>query len=366
MTSTPSTLEAAPSRETHAQVRVAGLTVRFGQLEAARDLDLTLRPGEIVSVVGPSGCGKSTLLRAIAGLVAIDAGEISIGGRTVAREGRWVPTEDRGVGVVFQDHALFPHLTVHDNVAFGLHRSGEREERVAEVLELVGLGPLSRRYPHELSGGEQQRVALARALAPRPALVLLDEPFSSLDRRLRDQVREDTVRLLRREGATALFVTHDQLEALAVGDRVAVMRAGRLEQIDAPETVFHAPSSRFVAEFMGEADFLRARQDGRHAQTRFGGVEVAGAPDQRELEVMVRPHEVALESDPKGDARVLETEFRGGLVAHRVTSDDGVEVSALRQHTQVLPPGTRVRVAIRAGHPLAAFDAPTTAGPADR
>ena len=219
------------------------VTKTYGGTVAASSLDLTAAPGELVTLIGPSGCGKSTTLRLVAGLERPDAGTIRIAGDVVAGGGTWQPPERRRVGLVFQDHALFPHLTVAQNIAFGLDKMPRRSAPPgsARCSSWSGSGHLAARYPHELSGGEQQRVALARALAPRPAVVLLDEPFSSLDENLRAQVRADTVAVLRETGTTAMLVTHDQTEALSIGDRVVVMRDGVIEQVDTPEKVFEAP-----------------------------------------------------------------------------------------------------------------------------
>lgn len=333
------------------------VTKRFADVVALDRVDLDVARGELLAIVGPSGCGKSTLLRAIAGLTQIDGGRIVAGSREVAGPRTWVPPERRDVGVVFQDHALFPHLRVANNVAFGLGRRRDRS-RVAEVLDLVGLAHLAQRYPHELSGGEQQRVALARALAPRPAVVLLDEPFSNLDRNLRVRIREETVSVLRADGATAVLVTHDQEEALAVGDRVAVARAGRLEQVGPPSTVFHAPTSRFVATFMGEADFVPGRCEGTSVDTAFGQLPVTSS-GRGPVEVMLRPHDVALDVDPAGAAVVSRTEFRGAFVLHHLDVDNGSTLRALTLHTAAAAVGTRVTVRPVAGHPLTAF--PVTA-----
>ncbi|MDQ3931808.1 MAG: ABC transporter ATP-binding protein [Actinomycetota bacterium] len=330
---------------------------RFGAVPAVERFSLDVREGELVSLVGPSGCGKSTLLRLIAGLLPLERGEIRIRGQVVAGPGAWRPPEQRSVGIVFQDYALFPHLTVSKNVAFGLHvlPRSQRDLRAAEVLSLVGLSDLGDRYPHELSGGEQQRVALARALAPSPAVLLLDEPFSNLDPNLRAQVRAETIAVLREAAATAVLVTHDQQEALAMGDRVAVMRAGRIEQADTPETVFHDPVNRFVATFTGEADFLPAERRGGELVTELGAVAVTTAelPTSGDVEVMVRPHELALREDRSGTGYVVDEEFQGAFVLYSVRLPSGRLVRSLQPHNVVLPPGTPVVAELAHGHPPA-------------
>ncbi len=334
-----------------------GVRKDYGTVPAVSTLDLHLAESEILALVGPSGCGKSTLLRLIAGLEEPDAGTVRIAGRAVAGDCVWLPPERRDVGIVFQDHALFPHLTVAENVAFGLTglSGARRRERVAEALAMIAMSHLADRYPHELSGGEQQRVALARALAPRPELLLLDEPFSNLDRHLRTQVRADTLELLRKTGTPAVFVTHDQAEALAIGDRVAVMRAGRIEQLGAPEPVFHTPANRFVATFMGDADFLPAELTGDTLVTEAGSVQapedVVGRVDA--LEVMVRPHEVVLRPAEHGSACVVDTEFQGGFILHTVRLDSGRQLRSLQPHTTHYPIGTRLHAKLSYGHPPA-------------
>ncbi len=326
---------------------------RFGAVEAVEGFSLEVAEGELLSLVGPSGCGKSTVLRLVAGLLPIDRGEIRVGGQVVAGPGAWRPPEQRSVGIVFQDYALFPHLTVRQNVAFGLHRRprAQRAPRVDEVLSLVGLRGHVDRYPHELSGGEQQRVALARALAPSPAVLLLDEPFSNLDPTLRAQVRAETIAVLRQARATAVFVTHDQQEALAVGDRVAVMRSGRLEQVAPPEIVFHAPANRFVASFTGEVDFLPAERRNGQLVTELGTVALpSGHLPPGDTAVMVRPHELALRPDAGGDAQVLAEEFQGAFVLCTVRLSSGRLVRSLQPHTVGLPPGTPVLAELAHGH----------------
>jgi iron(III) transport system ATP-binding protein len=326
---------------------------RYGSSVAADAVDLIAAPGELVTLIGPSGCGKSTTLRLVAGLERPDAGTIRIAGEVVADGRRFQQPEQRRVGLVFQDHALFPHLTVTQNVAFGLNKlpRGERADRVAGVLDLVRLGHLAGRYPHELSGGEQQRVALARALAPRPAVVLLDEPFSSLDESLRAQVRADTVAALRETGTTGMLVTHDQTEALSVGDRVVVMRGGRVEQADTPEKVFEQPASRFVASFMGDADFLPAHVRGALLTCEIGVVStVPGWADSDvDVDVVLRPHEVALTPDPDSPARVVAVEYHGAFVLHTVRLASGATLRSWQPHAVRHPVGSPVSVSVVPG-----------------
>ncbi len=348
------------------------VTKRYGNVVAARSLCLEAAPGELLTLIGPSGCGKSTPLRLVAGLERPDEGSISIAGDVVARGRQWLPPERRRVGLVFQDHALFPHLTVGSNVAFGLDKLSrqERTARVAEVLDLVRLTHLASRYPHELSGGEQQRVALARALAPRPAVVLLDEPFSSLDESLRAQVRADTVAVLRETGTTAMLVTHDQTEALSVGDRVVVMRDGVIEQADTPHRVFECPATRFVASFMGDADFLPAHVHDALLTCEIGVVStVPGwANCDVDVDVVLRPHEVALTLDPSSAAHVIDVEYHGAFVLHRVRLGSGAVLRSWQPHSVRHPIGTAVAVTVVPGitPTLLVGDESVTSPPATR
>ena len=330
-----------------------GVSKAYGAVGAARDLRLTASAGELVTLIGPSGCGKSTLLRLVAGLDRPDAGTICIDGDEVAGPRSWVQPERRRVGLVFQDHALFPHLDVTRNIAFGLDRMPrtERRARVAEVLALARLEPLANRYPHELSGGEQQRVALARALAPRPAVVLLDEPFSSLDETLRAQVRADTIAVLRATGTTAVLVTHDQTEALSVGDRVVVMHQGRIEQADTPVVVFERPTTRFVASFMGDAVFLPAHVHDALLTSEIGVVSTVpgwGSSDV-DVEVVLRPHEVAIAPADDGIGIVEGVEYHGAFVLHSVRLPSGQGLQSWQPHSVRHPAGTRVRVSVVPG-----------------
>ena len=319
-------------------LRVSDVSKRFDEVVAVDGVSFELADRELLALVGPSGCGKSTLLRMIAGLMPTESGTIELGGQLVDGDGAAVPPERRRVGLVFQEHALFPHLTVADNVGFGI-RDGDRTGRVGEMLALVGLDGYERRYPHELSGGERQRVALARALAPRPALLLLDEPFASLDPNLRARVRDDVAAILRATETPAVFVTHDQNEALAIGDRIAVMRGGRIDQIDSPEAVFHRPHSRFVAAFMGEASFLTAQPGA------IDGVDVAPGTT-----VMLRPDDVTFDVDPAGTAEIVGAEFRGSAWCYTIRLSTGEELRSTRSHLDRVAVGTSVSAGIEPGH----------------
>jgi iron(III) transport system ATP-binding protein len=315
----------------------------YGGAAAVAGVDLAVADHELVALVGPSGCGKSTLLRLAAGLAAADAGEIRIGGDVVDDGTRRVEPEHRHTGLVFQEHALFPHLTVGDNIAFGLRElpRSARAARRDHWLGVIGLAGFGDRYPHELSGGERQRVALARALAPEPRLVLLDEPFASLDPNLRARLRADIVAVLRATGTPALFVTHDQAEALSVGDRVAVMRAGRIEQDAGPDDVYHRPANRFVAGFMGDAAFLPVAA----GATELGPVEAADG-----ALLVVRPEDVSITGHGPGVvARVLGVEYHGPTRTYRLRLPSGTEVLATVPHTVHVDVGADVAATLGPG-----------------
>jgi len=287
-----------------AALSVAGVTRHIAGRDVVNQVSFDVADGEIVVIVGPSGCGKSSLLRAIAGLDPITAGRIELDGSDVTA----MPPEKRRIGLVFQDHALFPHRRVDQNITFGLSHldRAARSRRVSELLELVQLPDVAKRYPHELSGGEQQRIALARALAPNPAVVLLDEPFASLDPSLRDDVRTDVIAALRRRNAAAVLITHDREEALALGDRVAVMSNGQLLQIGRPDELFDRPSDRFVATFMGEASFLPD-------------------PYSPELVMMARPHDLTLITGGGYDV-ITARRYLGASWRYTVQRSDGSNV----------------------------------------
>jgi iron(III) transport system ATP-binding protein len=288
----------------------------------------------MLALLGPSGCGKTTTLRLIAGFEAPDEGAVEIAGRRVASPGYSVPPERRRVGMVFQDLALFPHLSVADNVAYGIHRDPDRAVRVAELLEMVGLGDAGRQMPHALSGGMQQRVALARALAPRPDLILLDEPFSSLDLALRTQLRGEVREILRAAGTSAIFVTHDQDEALTLADRVAIMVRGSVEQVAEPEVIYAEPASAFVATFVGIANLIPGEASARIAMTRLGPVRLVGAaaPQTKgRCLVLLRPEHLDVAEAPDGPARpgtwrVARRRFAGSEILLEVVAPDGMSL----------------------------------------
>ncbi|MBK8071523.1 MAG: ABC transporter ATP-binding protein [Ramlibacter sp.] len=321
---------------------VSQLVVRYPGLArpAVDGVTLGLRAGDIGVLIGPSGCGKTTLLRAVAGLEPVHAGEIRLGGEVVGQAGASVPPEQRRVGMVFQDYALFPHLDVGHNIAFGLHGmpKAQRRARVAEVLDLVGLQGIEQRFPHELSGGQQQRVALARALAPRPRLLLLDEPFSNLDVDLRERLAHEVRAILKAAGATALFVTHDQLEAFAIGDLIGVMHEGRLHQWDDAYTLYHRPATRFVADFIGHGVFapatLREVNGQVMVQTPLGELaDVAECPlpcafAGGQCDVLLRADDIVHDDDAPVKAQIVRKAFRGSEFLYTLQLKTGETVMA--------------------------------------
>jgi iron(III) transport system ATP-binding protein len=348
-------------------LRTLSLTKRFGEVVAVDDVELEVQRGEFLGVLGPSGCGKTTLLRLVAGFERPDRGGIEIDGRAVAGPRLSMPPEERRIGMVFQESALFPHLDVAGNIGFGIERR-RREARVAELVALVGLAGLQRRMPHELSGGQQQRVALARALAPDPALILLDEPFSSLDATLRNQLRLEVRDILRSAGATALFVTHDQAEALEISDRVAVMRAGRIEQVSTPDQLYLRPVNRFVAGFVGEANLLPGEVRHGEVITLIGRFRAdnGSLADGTRAEVLLRPEQLhmlpiaRLSTAPRPETVLTITRrvFHGSQVHHVLRSPEGFELEAATPSSATLEVGTRVIVHARArGVPVYPLDA---------
>jgi iron(III) transport system ATP-binding protein len=328
-----------------AAILLEGVSKAFGATRAVREVSLEIERSELMAVLGPSGCGKTTLLRLIAGFEAPDGGSVRVGEETVAGPGTLVPPEKRRVGMVFQDFALFPHLTVEANIAFGLSRRPrqEREDLTRRALELVGLQHKTGRHPHELSGGERQRVALARALAPEPEVVLLDEPFSSLDATLRADLRREVELILRDAEATALLVTHDQEEALSLADRLAVMREGRIVQVGAPEVVYGRPASRWAAQFVGEVNVLAGVARDGGVETELGRFDLR-APATGTVHVAVRPEQLELTARHDGNAEVVSREFRGHDVLYRLRHEGGRTVLVQPPSLELYEVGARVFV----------------------
>ncbi|WP_420028703.1 ABC transporter ATP-binding protein [Halorussus caseinilyticus] len=363
MAATAPRRESDDSADAGTVLELDGVVKEYAAETAVDSLSLSVREGELLTLLGPSGCGKTTTLRMMAGLERPDGGEVRLGGEVVSDTSNHVEPENRDVGLVFQDFALFPHLSVGQNVAFGLTDADETEteRRVTELLDLVNLAGHREAKPDELSGGQQQRVALARSLAPEPDILLLDEPFSNLDVRLRVEMREEVRQILKEAGVTAVSVTHDQEEALSISDRVAVMNDGRMEQVGTPESVFEHPESRFVASFLGQAGFLSAWYEegtvvtpiGNFAPQRLNGLttEYAGT----DLDVLVRPDDLraTVVDESEADGHIIHRQYTGPSFVYRVELDNGDMVHCQHNHVKELDIGKPVRVELDADHTLA-------------
>lgn len=364
-TETQSTaVEESASKGRSVAVTLSDLCRSYAGVHALDGLTIEMAPGELVALLGPSGCGKTTALRVLAGLEDADSGQVLVGDRDLSR----VPANKRDMGMVFQAYSLFPHMTALENVAFGLRLRGvgsaQRRERAGEALELVGLSAQADRFAHQMSGGQQQRVALARALAIRPQVLLLDEPLSALDAKVRAQLRDEIRRIQLEVGTTTLFVTHDQEEALAIADRVGVMRAGRLEQIAAPDEVYSRPATPFVAEFVGLTNRLDGEAADGHARVLGADVTLlTGSPTAGAITVLIRPE--AVHVTPEGvasergsvPATVVSTSFLGATGRVQVITGDGTLVQAQVESSAIeqLSAGTRVQVGV---HPVDALAVP--------
>jgi iron(III) transport system ATP-binding protein len=349
-----------------AHLEVVGLRHAYGEQEVVRGLSFSLARGAIGCLLGPSGCGKTTVLRCIAGFEAVQEGEIRLAGRVVSRPGATLAPEKRRIGMVFQDYALFPHLRIAENIAFGLRRApiAERAARLQELAELVGLSSVLQRYPHEISGGQQQRVALARALAPRPDLLLLDEPFSNLDVELRERLSHEVRDIIRASGATAILVTHDQHEAFAVADEIGILHEGRIQQWDTAYNLYHRPANRFVADFVGQGVFLPAKVlNARQVEIELGVLEGDIPGDCRlgcdacgrgcMADILLRPDDVVHDDAAPTRAEVVHKAFRGAEILYTLRLTSGRKVLALvpSHHNHAL--GERIGIRLDVDHVVA-------------
>ncbi|WP_420405041.1 ABC transporter ATP-binding protein [Nisaea sp.] len=345
-----------------AVLRLEGITHRFDRVPVVDDLTLEIGAGEVVCLLGPSGCGKTTALRLAAGLEQLQTGRVLMGEREVAVPGSQIPPERRGIGLVFQDYALFPHLSVADNVSFGLSElpKARRREKALTELRRVGMEGAAEKFPHELSGGQQQRVALARALAPNPRIILLDEPYSGLDTALRSQVRDDVLHLLKESGAATLMVTHDAEEAMFMADRIAVMRDGRIVQEGSPHTLYCYPNSAFVAGFFGEVNAFSGRVEDGQVLTPIGPVRAEGLQDGDEVTVVARPEGLRVTTLQAGEsdytARVMQARLLGRSSLIHLHVHSGENGSGIEWHFHSRMPGiflpetgTRLRIELDQG-----------------
>ena len=339
------------SPDTPPWLALANIDIAYGARTVVERLSLTLARGSIGCLLGPSGCGKTTVLRAIAGFEAVQAGEIRLDGESVSRPGYQLPPERRRIGMVFQDHALFPHLTVAQNVGFGLRGVADAKARIQQMLDTVGLAHAAARYPHELSGGQQQRVALARALAPRPQLLLLDEPFANLDVELRERLGAELRGLLAPSGTTALLVTHDQHEAFAIADEIGVMSEGRIQQWDSAYQLYHRPANRFVADFVGQGAFLPAQVESEfELRVELGVVRSATPLRGGAVDVLLRPDDVVHDDASPITGEVVGKAFRGAEFLYTLRLPSGATVLSLvpSHHNHAI--GERIGIRLELDH----------------
>lgn len=348
----PRRLAGEEARATILELRRVTYAYEAGR-PAIADISLSLSQGDILCLLGPSGCGKTTTLRLIAGFEPVTAGEVYLAGRLVSASGVLIPTEQRRVGMVFQEYALFPHLRVGDNIAFGLRHLSPKERRaeVQAMLSLIGLIGLERRYPHELSGGQQQRVALARALVQKPVILLLDEPFSNLDPDMTRKMRQDVHDLLIQTKTTTILVTHDHEEAFTMADRVAVLNNGRLEQLDTPEAIYHTPATPFVADFVGQADFIPGLVRNGKVATEIGEFpNQACYQNGTRVVVMIRPDDVHVIPAEHSPTRILGRQFRGSENLYTIGLPSGQVIHSSEASTSVYPIGLQVELQVIATH----------------
>ncbi len=343
-----------------ALLEVSGIQHGYNGHRVLQGFSLALTRGQIGCVLGPSGCGKTTALRCIAGFEKISAGCIVVNGEEISSSAHIVPAERRRIGMVFQDYALFPHLTVTDNVGFGLHLldAGKRARRVSELLEVIGMAPAAARYPHELSGGQQQRIALARALAPQPELLLLDEPFSNLDTDLRERLGLEVREILKQLNMTAILVTHDQQDAFAIADEIGIMRDGRIEQWGAPYDLYHKPATRFIADFVGQGTFLPGAILGDNSIMFELGIFQSSIPSDwprgAVVDVLLRPDDILHDDASPLQAQVLHKAFRGAVFLYTLQLPAGGRVMSLvpSHHNHAI--GEKIGIRLEIDH-LVAF-----------
>jgi iron(III) transport system ATP-binding protein len=335
-------------------LKLRNLACGYQDQRVVQNLDLHLNAGDIGCLLGSSGCGKTTTLRAIAGFEPVHEGEIVLADEVISRPGFTLAPEKRRIGMVFQDYALFPHLTVAENIAFGIRNHPRQAQVVEEMLEMVNLGALGKRHPHELSGGQQQRVALARALAPEPQLLLLDEPFSNLDGELRRRLSHEVRDILKARGTSAILVTHDQEEAFAVSDHVGVFKEGRLEQWDTPYNLYHEPATPYVASFVGQGYFIRGQLlDGETVQTELGllrGNRAYAGVNGTPMDVLLRPDDIVHAPDSELKARVASKTFQGAATLYRLRMPTGTQLEALFPSHVDLRAGDEVGIRVSAEH----------------
>ncbi|WP_372964799.1 ABC transporter ATP-binding protein [Marinobacter sp.] len=342
-------------------LEVNNLSVGYGGEPVVKNINFALSHGDIGCLLGPSGCGKSTILRALAGFLPISQGEIRLQSQVISKPGRSVPPEKRKIGMVFQDYALFPHLSIADNVGFGLKslNKHERHHKVTELLKLVHLQDLADSYPHELSGGQQQRVALARALAPEPTLILLDEPFSNLDTDLRRRLSLDVREILKTLGISAILVTHDQHEAFAMCDQIAVLRDGVIQQWDVPFNLYHEPANRFVASFVGQGGFIPGTVlDPDAIESELGVIHGNRAYNWKPgtlVDILIRPDDIVYDENSSLKPKVVEKTFAGTSTLYRFSCSNNTEFEALFRSHLDFNVGEQVPVRVEADH-LIAFE----------
>lgn len=338
----------------HYGLECHGVTKRFGDSVAVSDMTFTMENGTVLVLLGPSGCGKTTTLRLIAGFEIPDSGVIHMGGNPIAGESVFLPPERRQVGMVFQDYALFPHLNARRNIEFGISRRSDRKDRANEVMELLGIRDISGQMPHELSGGQQQRVALARALAPRPEVLLMDEPFSNLDAQLRARVRSEIKTILKENGTSAIFVTHDQEEAFALADEIGVMLSGSIAQIGSPRHIYNEPSSVDVATCIGDATILKGVAKGKRVQSELGNLPMRGQKSG-DVQICLRPEMINVETSKAHDfdGTVIGSEFYGPFQTVSIRLSSGTVLRTKVSAENPLSPDSPVKISIDG--PVATF-----------